>query len=421
VHEYGGPYPVRILSDEKRCVIVGASHAAAQLALSLRQYGWDGSILVIGEEKFLPYQRPPLSKGFMAGEKTLDEILIRKGLIYDKNDVEFRLGVRVIEINRDSKTLLLDDGTSIAYGKLALTMGARARKLTLPGSDLPGVCYLRNLEDVERIQSYVEAGKEVVVCGGGYIGLETAASLKQQGMNVTVLEMMPRILERVVTPELSAFYTRVHKEEGVKIVTGVTVTSFEGEERVQRLVSADGQVFQADLVVVGVGVVPNVELAETAGLSVNNGIVVDQYAQTSDPDIVAAGDCTFHLNPMYQRELRLESVQNAVDQAKIAAASLCGHQEAYDTLPWFWSDQFDIKLQIAGLSQGYDDVVIRGDINLGRSFAVFYLRKKMLISVDAVNRPQEFMVGKRLIKSRKVISRELLAEEAVPIKNLLTV
>jgi len=315
------------MTKSATCVIVGASHAAAQLALGLRQYGWAGHIIVIGEEQILPYHRPPLSKSFLTGEKSPEDILIRKAPVYKKAGIDFILGVRARMIDRGEKR-----------------------------------------------------GREVVICGGGYIGLETAAALKQQGMNVTVLELMPRVLQRVVTPELSAFYTRIHAEEGVKIITNVRVASFQGDNKVQQVVCEDGRAFPADLVI---------------------------------------GDCTFHPNRFYGRDMRLESVQNAMDQAKTAAATLCGKQGAYDSLPWFWSDQYDLKLQIAGLSQGYDEVVLRGDMSVGRSFAVFYMREGVLISVDAINRPQEFLVGKRLIKKGYVVNGADLQDESVPIKNFL--
>jgi len=266
------------MTKSATCVIVGASHAAAQLALGLRQYGWAGHIIVIGEEQILPYHRPPLSKSFLTGEKSPEDILIRKAPVYKKAGIDFILGVRARMIDRGEKRVLLDDGASIKYNKLALTTGARATRLPLHGCDLPGVCYLRGMSDVEIIKTYMADGREVVICGGGYIGLETAAALKQQGMNVTVLELMPRVLQRVVTPELSAFYTRIHAEEGVKIITNVRVASFQGDNKVQQVVCEDGRAFPADLVIVGVGSSPNVELAETSGLAVNNGIIVDEYA-----------------------------------------------------------------------------------------------------------------------------------------------
>jgi len=401
------------------CIIVGASHAAAQLAPSLRQEGWTGKILLIGDEPYLPYHRPPLSKGFLSGAKQVNDLLIRKQAIYDKDNIELKLGCRVDSIDRAHKTITLNNGEVIAYDKLALCTGSRVRTVSLPGIDLQGIHYLRNIQHIESIKSHVKESNQAVIVGGGYIGLETAAVLKKQGMQVTVLEMAPRVLARVTAPELSEFYSRVHQDEGVTIKTGVAVSAFEGSDKVERVVCADGSSYDADLVVVGVGIIPNVELAEASGLEVANGIVVDEYARTNDPDIVAAGDVTNHPNSIYDIRLRLESVPNASSQAKTAAASICGKQKVYSTLPWFWSDQYNLKLQIAGLNQGYDQVVIRGDKEKGRSFAAFYLKEGKLISSDCVNRPQEFMVSKRLITEGKPVSPDQLADEGLTMSELL--
>ena len=401
------------------CIIIGASHAAAQLAPSLRQEGWEGKIIVIGDETHLPYHRPPLSKGFLAGDKSADDLLIRHQAMYEKADIEFMLGTRVESIDRNQKTVTLSHGETLSYDKLAICTGSRVRKVSLPGSELEGIHYLRDLYDVEQIRPYVVSGKSAVIVGGGYIGLETAASLKKLGMNVTVLEMAPRVLARVTAPELSEFYTRIHGEEGVEIKTGIAVSGFEGSTRVERVICADGVSFDADLVVIGVGIIPNVELAEAAGITVDNGIVVDEYARTNDPDIVSAGDCANGPNEYYNIRLRLESVPNASEQAKSAAASICGKDKVYKALPWFWSDQYDLKLQIAGLSQGYDQVVIRGDKDNGRSFAAFYLKEGKLISADCVNRPQEFMISKRVISEGGNVDVAKLADESLTPKEMI--
>lgn len=405
----------------RTCIIIGASHAAAQLAPSLRQEGWDGKIIVIGDEPYLPYHRPPLSKAVLSGEKNAADLHIRAQALYDKNDIEFKLGSRVESINRAHKSITLTNGEILNYDKLALCTGSRVRTVSLPGVELAGIHYLRDLKDVEAIQGDIGEGKNAVIVGGGYIGLETAASLKKMGMNVTVLEMAPRVLARVTAPELSEFYTRVHSDEGVTIRTGIAVAGFEGNTKVERVTCADGSSFDADLVVIGVGIIPNVELAEAAGLTVENGIVVDEYARTNDPDIVASGDCANHHNTLYDIRLRLESVPNATDQSKSAAASICGKDKSYQSLPWFWSDQYDLKLQIAGLSQGYDQVVIRGDKDHSRSFVAFYLKEGKLISADCVNRPQEFMLSKRLIAAGTEIDAERLADESIPPKELVQV
>ncbi|MEN5315575.1 FAD/NAD(P)-binding oxidoreductase [Pseudomonas koreensis] len=401
------------------CLIVGASHAAAQLAPSLRQEGWLGRILVLADEPSLPYHRPPLSKAYLLGEKNHEGLLIRSQAAYDKIGVEFKLGVHVQAIDRSAKTVTLDTGECLSYDKLALCTGSRVRKVNLPGAHLPGVHYLRTLLDINRIKQDALACKHAVVVGGGYIGLEGAAVLRKLGMTVTVLEMAPRILARVTSPEMSEFFTRVHGEEGVSLRTGIAVEGFEGGDHVQQVRCADGTLIPADLVVVGIGILPNVELAQEAGLAVDNGILVDEYCRTSDPDIVAAGDCTNHPNALYQQRLRLESVPNATDQAKTAAASLCDKEKPYHSLPWFWSDQYDIKLQIVGLSQGYERIVMRGDWLKGRSFAAFYLKHGKVISIDCVNRPQEFMVGKRLVSEQIEIDPARLADETIAMKDLI--
>ncbi|MFT5481392.1 MAG: 3-phenylpropionate/trans-cinnamate dioxygenase ferredoxin reductase subunit [Halieaceae bacterium] len=406
--------------NNKHAVIVGASHASAQLAGSLRQGGWDGNISIVGDEAIPPYHRPPLSKAYLSGEKHSDELLIRPATFYKKTDIDLVLGTRVTAIDPQKKTIALHDGGSIPYDKLALTTGARVRKLELPGHEQEGIFYLRDLNNVDQIRTFTGPGKSAVIIGGGYIGLETAASMRKLGMQVTVLEAMPRVLQRVTAPEVSAFYSRVHGEEGVKIITDAAVQALEGNGTVTGVALADGTRLEADIVVIGVGVIPNTELAESAGLEVDNGIVVDEFARTSDADIVAAGDCTNHFNPLYARRLRLESVQNATDQAKTAANTLCEKLEAYNALPWFWSDQYDLKLQIAGLSQGFDSVIMRGTADSGRSFAAFYFSGDQLLAVDAVNRPKEFMSVRRALSQGQSADPEILADDSADIRQAFT-
>ncbi|EED34423.1 putidaredoxin reductase [Luminiphilus syltensis NOR5-1B] len=402
-----------------RCVIVGASHAAAQVVFSLRQLKYEGEIVLVGDEPYLPYNRPPLSKTFLSGDVSIDQILIRPEKAYEKAEVTLKLGRRAIAVDATAKELTLDDGEVIPYDKLVLATGSKARQVSLPGSDLNGLHYLRTIEDVEAIRQRVAPGSRAVIVGGGYIGLETAAAMRKLGMEVTVLEAMSRILQRVTAPKLSEFYHRVHTEEGVSIHVDAMVSSIVGDKNVAAVTTADGAEYPADVVVVGIGILPEVDLAESAGVDVDNGILVNEFAETSNPDILACGDCTSHFNPIYQRQIRLESVQNAVDQAKVVAATICGKRDAYSALPWFWSDQYDIKLQIAGLSQGFDRVVVRGDIDAGRSFAAFYLLGDQLLAVDAVNRPQEFMIGRRLLSQGISPPAEMLADDGVDVKSLI--
>lgn len=400
-------------------VIVGAGHAAGQAAASLRQEGYEGAITMIGNEPYIPYQRPPLSKKFLAGEIGIDRVYFKPPEFYEKENVTVKLGTRVTEIDRKTKTVHTDQGETLTYSKLLLTTGSRVRELNLPGFDLDGVFYLRNVGDVEGIQSYFNKGGKCVIVGGGYIGLEVAAVAAKHGIDVTVLEMAPMVMARVVDPIVSRFYERVHKEEGVKILTGAAVSGFEGKNgQLTKVTCADGTAHEADFVVVGVGILPNVELAVEANLEVENGIAVDECCRTSDPDIYAAGDCTNHPNPLLGERLRLESVHNALEQAKTAAAAICGKEKPYAQIPWFWSDQYDLKLQIVGLSAGYDQAVVRGNPEEGRSFAVFYLKEGRLIAVDAINRAPEFMMSKQLIAKGVSIPAEKLKDESINMKEM---
>jgi len=316
----------------KQCIIVGGSHAGAQIAISLRAEGWDEAILIISDEAHLPYHRPPLSKGFVSGDKTLTDILLRPASYFEKHNIRFLFNVKVESIDRANNSITCSDGETRAYAKLALATGARVRKISLPGSDLAGIHYLRSASDADAIRADASTANSAVIVGGGYIGLELAASFRKTGMQVTVLEMAPRVLARVAAPQVSEFYTRIHREEGVQIVNETSAESFSGEKRVASVRGTDGKDYAADIVIVGVGVMPNIELASDAGLDTDNGILVNDYAQTSDPDIVAAGDCTFHPNKLLGYSLRLESVPNATEQAKTAAASLCGNEKRYASL-----------------------------------------------------------------------------------------
>lgn len=406
------------MMKKQRAVIIGASHAAAQLSVSLRQEGWQGDIVMIGDEPHLPYHRPPLSKSFLSGDKSIQDLLIRPAAYYEKNNIQFRQG-QVTSIDRSQQKLILADGQAIAYDKLALCLGARARRIELVGADLPNIYYVRNAADVEAMQQQITTVKNAVIIGAGYIGLETAAVLRQQGINVVVLEMAERILQRVTAAELSEFYTRIHREEGVTIHTQIGVEKILGTTRAEGVLCDNGHIFLADMIVIGVGVHPNVELAEAAGIRVKNGIVIDQYCQTNDPNIVAAGDCSNHFNTYYKRRIRLESVPNASEQGKIAAATICGLNKPYHSVPWFWSDQYDLKLQIAGLSQDFDRLVIRGNTEKGRSFAAFYFQNGQLIAADCVNRPQEFMLSKKIIAEKIAINIDQLTDESITVKELL--
>ncbi|UMB70090.1 NAD(P)/FAD-dependent oxidoreductase [Mycobacterium paraterrae] len=388
----------------ERAVIVGASHAGAQLVASLRQEGWTGEIILIGNESALPYQRPPLSKAYLADKCAPGDLAIRKADFYAKQSIEL-VDATVEAIDRSAGRVALSIGDSLRYDKLALCTGARPRRLSTPGADLDGVYYLRTAADVDLIREATSPGRRAVIVGGGYIGLETAASLRALGLEVTVLEAAERVLERVTAPDVSAFFDRIHREEKVDIRTGAMVEGFSGDGSVREVILAGGETIQADLVIVGIGVEPNVELAGAAGLAVDNGVVIDDQTQTTDPDIMAAGDCASHNMARYGRRIRLESVASACEQAKVAAATLCGKSKKIAALPWFWSDQYDLKLQIAGLNTGYDEVVLSGDPSRDRDFTCFYLRAGELVAADCVNRPRDFMFSKRAITQQIPIDR----------------
>jgi 3-phenylpropionate/trans-cinnamate dioxygenase ferredoxin reductase subunit len=397
-------------------VVVGASHAAVQAIDTLRREGHQGAIVLVGDEPHLPYNRPPLSKKFLSGEMERDRLLLRSPQFYEQARVETRLGVRVTAIDRGTRRLRLGDGGELAYDKLLLCVGSRPRLLQVPGHDLAGIHCLRTIADVEAIRADLATARRLVVVGAGYIGLEAAASARHLGLDVTVLEMADRPLNRVVAPELSAFFTRRHEREGVQIHCNQSVTGFEGDGRVRAVVCGTRR-FPADLVIVGVGILPDVSLAAAAGIRCENGVWVDEQCRTSDPCIFAAGDCTNHPSVRYGRRVRLESVDNAVEQGKTAAANMCGRPARHEHVPWFWSDQYDVKLQIAGLSQDYDRAIVRGDPQAG-SFALYYLANGELVAVDAVNSPRDFMTGRRWIAERKRPDPAKLADATLDLKTL---
>lgn len=389
-------------------LIIGASHAGAQAAVSLRQAGYAGQITLLGEESVPPYHRPPLSKDYLSGNKAQTEILLRPAQSYADADITLRLGLRAGAIDRSAKTVQTTEGEHIAYDTLVLATGARVRHLPVPGVDLPHVHYLRDTRDVDAIRARVAPGLRAVIIGGGYIGLETAASLRKRGMEVTLLEAQPRILQRVTSVRMSDFYRRVHSEEGVEIIEDCLAAKMDASDDGVRVHTSCGRVFEAHLVVIGIGVIPNTELAEFAGLEIGDGIEVNGFCQTSDPSIYAIGDVSHHYNPLYERHIRLESVPNATEQAKVVAAHITGHPKPYNALPWFWSDQFDLKLQIAGLSDGFDDMVVRGDPEGSRSFAAYYFKGDRLLAVDAVNAPRDFMTARMTLSKGRTLDKSKL-------------
>lgn len=398
--------------------VIGAGHGAGQAAASLRQLGFEGRVVLVGEEAYPPYQRPPLSKKFLAGELDKDRTYFKPAAFYEEKQVELKLRTRAEKIDTTTKTVALSDGESLGYEKLLLCLGSQVRRIPVPGAELPEVFYLRTIDDVLGIQANVRAGNKMIIVGGGYIGLEVASVCTKLGMQVTVLEMEERLMSRVVSPEVSKFYAEFHAAKGVEIHCGAAVSAFEGEGKLRSVSVKDGRSFDADLAVVGIGIMPNSSLAEEAGLACDNGIVVDEYCRTSVEDVFAAGDCTNHPNALLGRRIRLESVHNALEQAKTAAHAMCGDLQEYSQVPWFWSDQYDLKLQMAGLAEGHDRTVRRGDPASG-GFAVFYQRDGILIAVEAINSPREFMMGRKLIGQRAVIAPERLADLSIAMSDMV--
>jgi len=399
---------------DKHCIVVGASHAGTTLALQLRREGWQGPITLVGAEAELPYHRPPLSKEFLSGAKQLDAMRLRPAKAFADADINLMLGNTVLSIDPEEAGLQLHEGPMLHYDRLALCVGSSVRKLAL-GPDLGNVFYLRTAADAGLLRERLEPGKQAVVIGAGYIGLEVAAVMRQQGMAVTVIETEDRVLARVTAEPVAEFVHGLHAAAGIEFRFSSRVSAIQGENQVHSVRCSNGDEIPADLVVLGVGIEPNTRLAEAAGLTVSDGIQVDEYTQTSDPAIVAAGDCTSHPSQLYGRSLRLESVQNANDQARVAAANLCGKSTIYDAVPWFWSDQYDIKLQTVGLSDGYDQIVFRGDHRdlEARSFAAFYLHKGQVIAADCIARPKEFMAAKQLVKNQLSPDAAALADESI--------
>ncbi|MDG2250673.1 MAG: FAD-dependent oxidoreductase [Gammaproteobacteria bacterium] len=406
--------------SKKDCVIIGASHAGVTLAMQLRKEGWKDGIILIGEEPELPYHRPPLSKEHLAGEKAIDAMRLRPEKMFIDNNIELKLGITVLQIDVGKKNIMLSNGQEINYEKLALCTGSTVNKISI-GESLDNIFYVRTAADVALLSQQLSNTKNAVIIGAGYIGLESAAVLSKLGLTVTVIERADRILERVTGEIMSSYISALHKKEGVNILTSTTVENIEGDCRVEKVICQDGRELLADIVIIGVGVSPNINLAEAAGLEVNHGIVVNKFTQTSTTDIFSAGDCTIHPSQIYKRNIRLESVQNANDQARCAAANICDKQETYNAVPWFWSDQFGIKLQMTGLSTGADETVLRGDPSpeSESGFVVFYLKEGEIIAADCVGRPKEFMLSKQLVRERVRIPASVLADESVETSLLL--
>jgi 3-phenylpropionate/trans-cinnamate dioxygenase ferredoxin reductase subunit len=381
---------------QEEIVIVGAGQAGAQVAQSLRQGGFEGALRLIGDEAHPPYQRPPLSKKFLAGEIGAEGLWLRPPAFYTTNTIDHIPNTSVVGIDRAAKRVQLENGDTISYGKLVLATGTKARLLPIKGSDKDGVVTLRSIGDVDAIRDRLSKSQNLVIIGAGYIGLEVAAVARALGKDVCVIEAQDRPMKRVVSETVSDFFAKMHSDNGVQLRLNTGIEALEGGDAVESVKLNNGDSVPADLVLVAVGAEPNDQLAADAGLDTDNGVLVDGAAQTSDPDIYAVGDCTRFYSGRYSRSVRMESVQNAIDQAKIAAQALLGQDVDYDPLPWFWSDQYEIKLQIAGLSEGYDKTIVVGD-PAAKKFYVAYLKDNALIAVDSINSPRSHMMARRVI------------------------
>lgn len=400
-------------------VIVGAGHGGAQVAIMLRTQKFAGTIAIIGEEPELPYERPPLSKEYFAGEKEFERIQLRPAKYWDEREVTMLLGKRVASVDPAAHTVTTDGGETIGYGKLVWATGGSPRMLPIPGGDLPGVQGVRTRADADAMKAASETAGQIVVIGGGYIGLEAAAVLSKAGKKVVLLEALDRVLARVAGPDLSRFYEKEHRDHGIDLRLGVCVDAIEGETKVTGVRLAGGEVIPADLVIVGIGIVPAVEPLIAAGADCANGVRVDRLCKTSLPDVYAIGDCASHANDFAEgAEIRLESVQNANDQANVVAKGIVGDEAPYHAIPWFWSNQYDLKLQTAGLSTGHDQAVLRGD-PATRSFSVVYLKAGRVIAIDCVNATKDYVQGRMIVTAGLVATAEQLADTETPLKALL--
>ena len=399
-------------------VIIGSGQAAIQAAISLKKNEFTGSIKIIGEEDHLPYQRPPLSKDFLLDEYKPERVSLKKKEFYEENKVDLILGKRAESIDTNLKEIILSDKNKIYYDQLIIATGSRVRKLNVPGSDKKGLYYLRDLDDASALKQRLKENKKMVIVGAGYIGLEVASVAASLGVEVTVIEMANRVMNRTVDPIISSYYQKLHESHGVKIHLDNGLKEFEGDASVTAVLCSDGLRLEADLVVIGAGVLPNQEIAIKAGLECNNGIIVNEFGETSNEHVFACGDCTNHPNKSLNTRLRLESVHNAMEQSKTVANTIMGNRKPYDQVPWFWSDQYDHKLQLVGISGEHDETIMRGSES-EQKFLLFYLKNSELIAVNAINSSKEFLICRKLVANKVKISSDAIRDQSVNLNNLL--
>jgi 3-phenylpropionate/trans-cinnamate dioxygenase ferredoxin reductase subunit len=399
-------------------VIIGAGQSAIQCINSLKKEGYAGSITMIGEEEHLPYQRPPLSKGFLEDSVNKERLYFKKLDFFTENKIQLKLGTSANKVDLENKLVFLSDDTHLSFDKLVFATGSRVRKLDFPGSNLSSIHYLRGLDDAESIKNDLERSKEVVVIGAGYIGLEVAAIAAKKNVTVSVIEMADRVMNRTVDPQISDYYLKLHQNNGVKFIFNNSLEEIKGSKKVESVLCSDGSEIKADMVIIGAGIIPNVELADQAGVFCDNGILVNEFGQTNYKNVYACGDCTSHPNKLLNKQLRLESVHNAMEQSKTVAFSALAKTLEYNQVPWFWSDQYDHKLQIVGLSGEHDNVFMRGNTK-DQKFMLFYTKDNQLIAVDAVNNPKEFLICRKLVANKVKIKSEMISDINTNLNDLI--
>ena len=399
-------------------VIVGAGQSAIQCITSLRKEDYPGLITLVGEEEHLPYQRPPLSKGFLEDTVSNERLYFKKLEFFVENKVQLKLGTKAEEIDIENNNIHLSDNTKLSFDKLVFATGSSVRKLDFPGKDLNSIHYLRGLDDALSIKKDLQTRQNIVVVGAGYIGLEVAAIAAKQNKSVTVIEMADRVMNRTVDPQISDYYLKLHQKNGVTFKFNTSLKEIVGASNPEKVICSDGTEVKADMVIIGAGIMPNVELAENAGLSCDNGIVVNEFGKTDHANIYACGDCTNHPNKLLNKKIRLESVHNAMEQSKTVASSIINKSIEYNQIPWFWSDQYDHKLQIVGLSGEHDKVIVRGAMSEAK-FMLFYTKDKKLIAVDAVNNSKEFLICKKLVANKVTIKPDEISNPDTNLNDLI--
>ena len=397
-------------------VIIGAGQAAGQCVATLKKLGCTNKIILIGEESHPPYQRPPLSKSFLEGKVGLERVYMKNREFYEENEVEFYPNTLVKEIDREEKKVRTSCGKEFEFEKLVIATGSRARELEIEGIQLGNVYYLRTIDDVEKIKEQMSVCQNLSIIGAGYIGLEVAAVASELGMNVSIFEMADRSMNRTVDKKISEHFEDLHKTNGVNFYFQSNIEKLQGETFIEGVKLDDGSLIPTDILIIGIGIIPNQELAENAGLDCNNGILVNDKGITSDQSIFACGDCTNHPNKFLNKNVRLESVQNALEQSKVVAANIMGQEEKYEVIPWFWSDQYNQKLQIVGMPEEYDEIVKR---EYADGFSLFYLSNKTIISVTTINNPKEFLICKKLVEKKVKISSDILTNTANDLNELV--